>query len=280
MKQVTADDGVEIAYDVWGRRDGPPVLLIQGLGMDSRGWALQRMAFGRHYRCFAPDNRGVGHTGAVHRPYSLEQMARDAVTILDAEGVESAHVVGASMGGVIAQIIGVLYPERTRSLVLVCTSCRHHPWRREVLAKWADAVQVGGSASLGDEALQWLVGPRLRRRFGLWLNILARILVHADPDGFAGQVQAILDAPDDLRFELNRVRVPTLVITGSQDALTPIGDAEELAEMIPYAQLVELRGAAHGLMVESPNGFNDIVLDFLDRVSGLDVDVDEQAASA
>jgi pimeloyl-ACP methyl ester carboxylesterase len=93
-------------------------------------------------------------------------------------------------------------------------------------------------------------------------------------------VQAILDAPDDLRFELNRVRVPTLVITGSQDALTPIGDAEELAEMIPYAQLVELRGAAHGLMVESPNGFNDIVLDFLDRVSGLDVDVDEQAASA
>jgi 3-oxoadipate enol-lactonase len=207
-------------------------------------------------------------------------MARDAIAILDAEGVESAHVVGASMGGVIAQIIGVLYPERTRALVLVCTACRHHPWRREVLREWADAVQEGGSASLGDEALQWLVGPRLRRRFGLWLNILARILVHADPDGFAGQVQAILDAPDDLRFELRRVRVPTLVITGSQDALTPIGDAEELAEMIPYAQLVELRGAAHGLMVESPNGFNDIVLDFLDRVSGLDAVIDEKAASA
>ena len=280
VRHVTADDGVQISYDVWGRQDGPPVLLIQGLGMDSRGWALQRMAFGRHYRCFAPDNRGVGHTGPVPRPYSLDQMARDAIAVLDAEGVDSAHVVGASMGGVIAQIIGVMHPERTRSLVLVCTSCRHHPWRREVLREWADAVQEGGSASLGDEALQWLVGPRLRRRFGLWLNILARILVHADPDGFAAQVQAILDAPDDLRFELRHVRVPALVITGSQDALTPIGDAEELAEMIPYAQLVELRGAAHGLMVESPNGFNDIVLDFLDRVSGLDAVVDEQAASA
>jgi 3-oxoadipate enol-lactonase len=92
-------------------------------------------------------------------------------------------------------------------------------------------------------------------------------------------VQAILDAPDELRFELRDLRVPVLVITGSQDALTPIGDAEELAEMIPYAQLVELRGAAHGLMVESPNAFNDAVLDFLERVSPLDAGVIDAAAT-
>jgi 3-oxoadipate enol-lactonase len=203
------------------------------------------------------------------------------VAVLDAEGVSRAHVMGASMGGVIAQIIGVLYPERTRSLVLACTSCRHHEWRRELLQEWADAVIEGGStAALGDDGLRWLVGPRLRKRFGLWLNILARILMHADAEGFAAQVQAILDTPDELRFELRHVRVPSLVITGSQDALTPIGDAEELAEMIPYAQLVELRGAAHGLMVEAPNAFNDAVLDFLDRVSGLDAGVLDAAASA
>jgi 3-oxoadipate enol-lactonase len=281
MPEVIAEDGVEIAYDRWGRRDGPPALLIQGLGTDSRGWALQRIAFGRRYRCFAPDNRGVGRTGAVPGRYSLDQMARDAVAVLDAEGVSRAHVMGASMGGVIAQIIGVLYPERTRSLVLACTSCRHHEWRRELLQEWADAVIEGGStAALGDDGLRWLVGPRLRKRFGLWLNILARILMHADAEGFAAQVQAILDTPDELRFELRHVRVPSLVITGSQDALTPIGDAEELAEMIPYAQLVELRGAAHGLMVEAPNAFNDAVLDFLDRVSGLDAGVLDAAASA
>jgi 3-oxoadipate enol-lactonase len=284
VRQLTADDGVEIAYDAWGRRDGPPVLLIQGLGTDSRGWALQRMAFGRHFRCFAPDNRGVGHTGQPPRPYSLEQMARDAIAVLDAEGVGSAHVIGASMGGVIAQIVGVMHPERTRSLVLACTSCRHHPWRRELLQEWADIVQERGAAGLGDDGLRWLVGPRLRRRFGMWLNILARILLHSDPVGFAAQVQAILDAPDELRFELRQLRVPVLVITGSQDALTPIGDAEELAEMIPLSQLVELRGAAHGLMVESPNAFNDAVLDFLDRVSTLDAradtDVFGDAASA
>jgi 3-oxoadipate enol-lactonase len=281
VRHVTASDGVEVAYDAWGRRDGPPVLLIQGLGMDSRGWALQRMAFGRRYRCFAPDNRGVGATGTPPGAYSLERMASDAVAVLDAEGVSRAHVVGASMGGVIAQIIGVMHPERTRSLVLACTSCRHHQWRRELLQEWADAVVEGGSTTaLGDDGLRWLIGPRLRKRFGLWLNILARILLHADAEGFAKQVRAILDAPDELRFELLRVRVPALVITGSQDALTPIGDAEELAEMIPYAQLVELRGAAHGLMVEAPNVFNDAVLDFLDRVSGLDTGVVDAAASA
>jgi 3-oxoadipate enol-lactonase len=280
VKQATAEDGVGISYDVWGRRDGPPVLLIQGLGTDSRGWVLQRMAFGRHYRCFAPDNRGVGQTGQPPRPYSLDQMANDALAVLDAEGVSSAHIVGASMGGVIAQIIGVVHPARARSLVLACTSCRHHTWRRELLREWADTVQQRGAAGLGDDGLQWLVGPRLRRRFGLWLNILARILLHADPEGFAGQVQAILDAPDELRFELRHLRVPVLVITGSQDALTPIGDAEELAEMIPLAQLVELRGAAHGLMVESPNAFNDAVLDFLDRVSGLGADAASEAAES
>lgn len=281
MRHVTAGDGVEIAYDAWGRRDGPPVLLIPGLGMDSHGWALQRMAFGRRYRCFAPDNRGAGETGAPPGGYSLDQMARDAVAVLDAEGVGRAHVIGASMGGVIAQIIGAMHPERTRSLVLACTSCRHHPWRRELLQEWADAVlERGSTAALGDDGLRWLIGPRLRRRFGMWLNILARIVLHADPAGFVRQVQAILDTPDELRFELRHVRVPTLVITGSQDALTPVGDAEELAEMIPFAQLVELRGAAHGLMVEAPNVFNDTVLDFLDRVSGFDTGVIREAATA
>jgi len=278
VKTVVADDGVRISYDVWGRREGEPVLLIQGLGTDSRGWALQRMALGRRYRCFAPDNRGTGLSDKPPGPYSLDQMARDAIAVLDAEGVDRAHVVGASMGGVIAQIIGVLHPERTRSLVLACTACHHHPWRVELLNEWAESVRV--HRALTADALRWLVGPRLHKRFGMWLNVLARILLQVDPDGFAAQVEAIVSAPDELRFELANVRVPTLVITGSQDALTPIGDAEELAEAIPGAQLVELRGAAHGLMVEAPNAFNGELLHFLDSVSTASHDTLDRAESA
>jgi 3-oxoadipate enol-lactonase len=280
VSEVVVGDGVTIHYDVFGRRDGPPVLMIQGLGTDSRGWALQRMAFGRRYRCYTLDNRGTGRSDRPPGPYSLEVMARDALAVLDAEGVERAHVVGASMGGVIAQIIGVLHPERVRSLVLACTACRHHTWRRELLQEWADAVDEGGMAALGDEALEWLVGPRLRKRFGIWLNLLARIVLQQPPEPFIAQVGAILDATDELRLELVNVRVPTLVITGSQDSLTPVGDAEELAELIPGARLEVLGGAAHGLMVETPNAFNDAVVRFLLEVDALDAAIDEPQAQA
>lgn len=272
MPEVIATDGVLLHYDVFGRRDGPPLLMVQGLGTDSRGWALQRIALGRRYRCIAPDNRGTGRTQAGPGPYSLEQMALDALSVLDAEGVEDAHVMGASMGGVIAQIIGVLHPQRTRSLVLACTACRHHGWRRELLEEWAEAVRIGGMSALGDGALEWLVGPRLRKRFGIWLNLLARIVLQSPPEPFIAQIEAILDAPDELAAELSTLDVPVLVITGSQDSLTPVGDAEELAERIRGARLEVLAGAAHGLMVEAPNAFNDAVLRFLGEVDLLDAE--------
>jgi pimeloyl-ACP methyl ester carboxylesterase len=100
---------------------------------------------------------------------------------------------------------------------------------------------------------------------------------HCEP--FIAQVGAILDASDELRLELATVRVPTLVVTGSQDSLTPVGDAEELAELIPHARLEVISGAAHGLMVEAPNGFNDTVLRFLAEVDGFDAAIDEPRAA-
>jgi 3-oxoadipate enol-lactonase len=263
MRYVTATDGVLVGYDVHGRRSGIPLLMIQGLGTDSRGWALQRIAMGRRYRCVTIDNRGVGASTNAPHPFSLEQMARDAVSVLDAEGIDAAHVMGASMGGAIAQILAVQHADRLRGLVLACTSCRHHPWRRELLAEWADAVRERGMAALSGEGMRWLIGPRFHRRFGPWINLLGRVLMQGDPEHFAAQVEAILALDDSLRFELHEVRAPTLVITGSQDMLTPFGDAEELAEMIPGSKLRELRGAAHGLMVEQPGAFNTAVLDFL-----------------
>jgi 3-oxoadipate enol-lactonase len=267
VRLARASDGFSVAYDVYGKSDGEPLLLIQGLGADSRGWALQRMSLSRRFRCIAVDNRGVGGSAGAPHPLSLEQMASDAVAVLDAEEIESAHVMGASMGGAIAQFVGVRHASRVRSLVLACTACRHHEWRRELLEEWAEAVGRDGMSALGAEGLRWLVGPRLHRRFGGWLNLMARILLQASPENFVAQVHAILDVPDDLRFELSTVQVPTLVITGTQDLLTPLGDAEELHELIEPSQLVELRGAGHSLMVEAPSAYNRAVLDFLSECS-------------
>lgn len=267
MKAIAAADGTRIAYDTFGRSDGEALLMIQGLGVDNRGWALQRIAFGRRFRCVAVDNRGVGGSSGAPHPLSLEQMADDAVALLDAEGIERAHVMGASMGGAIAQFVAVEHPERVSGLVLACTSCRHHEWRRELFEEWAEAVQERGMGALAADGMRWLIGPRRQRRFGGWLNLMGRILLQTTPESFVAQVRAILDASDDLRFELESVRVPALVITGSQDLLTPLGDAEELHELIPGSSLVELRGAAHALMVESPGAYNRAVLGFLEEVA-------------
>jgi 3-oxoadipate enol-lactonase len=266
MPEIVTDDGTTIAYSAWGRRDRSPVVLIQGLGMDGRGWALQRGAFGRRHRCIAPDNRGTGHSDTPPGPYDLSRMAADVIAVMDDAHIDRAHIVGASMGGVIAQIIGVLYPDRVQSLTLACTACQHHEWRRELLAEWANVVTARGMVGLLDDGMRWLIGPRLQRRFGVFVNVLARVLVQTKPEAFVAQVDAILAASDELRFELPRVTAPTLVITGSQDTLTPLGDAEELAELIPNSRLYVLRGAAHGLMAEAPNGFNDVVLRFLDEI--------------
>ena len=263
MAFATASDGTRISYVRFGKSDGFPLVMIPGLASDSRNWAMQRLAFGRRFRCVAIDNRGTGSSDKPEPPYSIQRMANDVVAVMDAEGFDRAHIMGASMGGVVAQMLTIEHPQRVAGLVLACTACRHHEWRRELFAEWRTAVLERGMPAMAEEGLEWLVGPRLRRRFGLWINILVRMLLQTEPKVFAAQIDALLEFPDNLRFALAEIHAPTLVITGSQDALTPVGDAEELAELIPGARITILSRAAHGVMVESPGAFNNTVLEFL-----------------
>ena len=110
MATAQAGDGTVIYYETWGR--GEPLLLICGLATDLRIWACQRLVFGRRVRCIALDNRGSGRSGKPDGPYTLAQMAADAVAVLDAEGVGRAHVLGHSMGSYVAQMMAVEHPDR------------------------------------------------------------------------------------------------------------------------------------------------------------------------
>jgi 3-oxoadipate enol-lactonase len=267
MPFAVASDGVRLHYDVFGRRGGEPVLLIQGLGTDSRGWGLQRHAIGRRYRGILFDNRGVGRSDKPAGDYDLEQMAEDALAVLDAAGYDNAHVMGASMGGVIAQIIAVVHPHRVRSLILACTACRHLPWRRELLEDWASIAEEQGMRAFAARNLRWLVGSRSLRRFWPAFGALTPIAISAPEHAFVSQVHAILDMDDGLRLLLPTVTAPTLVLVGSQDILTPQADGEELVELIPDSELALVRGGAHGFMVENFGTFNRLVVDFLTRVT-------------
>lgn len=279
MPFTVGSDGVRIHYEVAGRADGEPLLLLQGLGADLKGWAAQRYALGRRYRLVLVDNRGAGGSDKPPGPYDLEVMANDAVAVLDAEGIAAAHVMGASMGGVLAQILAVRRPDRVRSLVLACTACHHHAWRVELLEGWADLAEARGMRALAAEAIRWLVGPRHHVRFRLPFGLLGPIVLNIPAHAFAAQARAIVAMSDDVRDELRFISVPTLVLVGTQDILTPLPDSEELAELIPGAELSVISGAAHGLMIEAANAFNERVLSFLDRVAEIE-DIDPRSAVA
>ena len=265
MAMARASDGTRLHFQVLGRKGAPPVLLIAGLGQDLTSWTLQRLSFASRHRTIALDNRGVGRSDKPTGPYSLTEMADDAIAVLDALGIESAHVVGLSMGGVIGQVLAVRHPGRVRSLTLVGTACRNHPWRRDLLEEWADTAERRGMRALTHDALRWLVGPRSLRRFSPALGLFGPLALQCPPHVFAAQVGAILSADEGLARDLAKIVVPTLVVVGNQDILTPRGDAEELADRIPGAELVVIAGAAHGLTVEHAATFNRIVVEFLGR---------------
>jgi pimeloyl-ACP methyl ester carboxylesterase len=259
-----AADGTDIYYETWGR--GEPLLMISGLATDLRIWACQRLVFGRRFRCIALDNRGSGRSGKPEGPYTLEQMAADAVAVLDAEGVGRAHVVGHSMGSYVAQVMAVQHPDRLRSLTLAGTACRHQPWRLELLARWQETARTQGVHAWARRAFPWLLGPRTAWTLGLFINLLWPIILQQPAHAFDSQIEAILAAPDCERGRLGEIAVPTLIVCGSRDTLTTPADAAEVGSLIADARVVTLKGAGHGLMLEAAPDFNAAVLEFLSSV--------------
>ncbi len=190
MPFAVADDACRLHYQVVGRRDGSPVVMVQGLGADLNGWIFQRLALAGRHRVLCLDNRGAGRSSKPTEPYSLVQMADDVAAVMDHAGLEQAHVVGASMGGVIAQLLTVRHPERVRSLSLVCTACRHEPWRRELLAEWSEVAAQRGMREMSHLAMRWLIGPRSLRRFWPALGLFGPLAMSLPSYAFVNQVDA------------------------------------------------------------------------------------------
>ena len=281
MPFAIAGDGTRIHYEVTGLTKRAPVLLVQGLGGEKNSWNLQRAALALRHRTIAFDNRGAGRSDKPDGKYNLEEMADDAIAVLDAAGIENAHVVGLSMGGAISQIIALKHPKRVRSLTLVATACRNHAWREELLQSWATTAETEGMTAVGKEAARWMIGPRSFRRVLPALGWMGPLQLFNPPNAFVSQVRAILSTDDGaLNTELANIVCPTMVVVGNQDVLTPRGDAEEIASLIPTAELVIISGGAHGLHIEHASTFNRILLEFLGRAEKVFVPHGHAAAVA
>ena len=266
MPAIRAADGTRITYDTFGRPDGEPLLLLMGLAVDRWGWIRQRAYFAKQFRVISIDNRGVGLSDKPEGPYDLLTMAQDAIAVLDAEGVDSTHVIGYSLGGALAQAVAFLQPQRVRSLVLASTACRVHDWRREVLDEWMHLVETRGVPAFARENLRWVAAARHLRWAAPLAPALAPLLVRAPKRGVMGQIHAIGDLEAQLHEELGGLDVETLVIVGSQDILTPVADSEEIVHRLPNSRLQIVSGAAHGMVVTDARVFNRAIREFYDSL--------------
>jgi len=269
---------VELYYEEHG--SGEPLLCIMGLATDSTAWVLQTPDFAKRHRTIIFDNRGVGRSSKPRGPYSIAQMADDAAGLLDALDVPRAHVLGVSMGGMIAQELALRHPARVRGLVLACTypepDADVRAQRETGLAAFGGSVGADGTAQLDGSGIdpfaffQMLLPkvfnvsfietelPRLMELFG------GALQYGFDMDAVLAQVEATMNHRATDR--LHAVKAPTLVITGDSDQLIACTNSDVLAKHIPGAKLVKVPGGSHGFNFETPDVFNREVLGFLETV--------------
>ncbi len=251
MPRASAN-GMELEYEIFGAAGGAPLLLINGLGAQMVGWDddFCRLLVDHGFRVIRFDNRDVGLSTRPQEPYTLDDMADDAAGLLDALGIRAAHVVGASMGGFIAQLVALNHPDRVLSL----TSIMSGPGGKDQVPPTdeARALLVAPAPETREErveqgvqAKQKLLGPAdpfdepyERAR------IAAAIDRDYNPAGFIRQLQAIAAAPGRVE-RLRSLRVPTLVIHGDADNLVPVANGRSVAAAIPGARLVEVEGMGH-----------------------------------
>jgi 3-oxoadipate enol-lactonase len=275
MPYANAND-ISIYYEVHGE-GGAPLILIGGYAGDIAGWPpefVEKLA-ARH-RVILFDNRGTGHSGKPDSPYTMSMFAADTVAVLDALGIEQAHVLGVSMGGMIAQHVGLNYPERVRSLILACTAAAAVKGPNAVLPDPAIMAELAKPPS-GDRAQDI--------RNGWPLNFTEHfITTHAD--FLERRLQAKLDYPAPPAYALQRqlqaivvthntydrlpeIGCPVLIQMGTEDQLLPPINSRIIASRIPQARLIEYRGCPHGFIEEATEQVAADILSFLQEVEGI-----------
>lgn len=265
---ITKANGIELYYEVHG--EGEPLLLIMGLSLTSKSWFRTRPVLSEQYKVIVFDNRGVGLSGKPNTPYSIELMVEDARAVLDAAGVDSAHVYGISMGGMIAQRFAVNYPDRVRSLILGCTTSggeKHVQPGAEV----SMLMLSRGSSTATPEEMAWATAQILysqsfieNHRELVAEDVQKRIEIPVLPYAYMLQLQACL--AHDTYNEIDQIKVPVLVIHGDEDKLVPYENGVTLAEKIPNAEFLTINGAGHIYLTEANDLVNKRVLEFLNNL--------------
>lgn len=248
-----------VHYEIDGPPAAPVVLLVNSLGTTTAMWEPQLLTLAGWFRVVRYDHRGHGGSPATAGPYSIEDLAGDALAVMDAVDSERFSVVGLSLGGMVGMWLGSHHPERVERLVLCCTAAKlgvPDDWRAR-----AALVRGGGTEALVETLLGRWFTPAFRAAAPELASSVGAMVAGADPEGYAGCCEAIAEM--DQRADLVRVSAPTLVIGGAEDPVVPPALAVELHTSIAGSSLQILADAAHLANLEHPRRFGEVLLDHL-----------------
>ena len=254
------NDSARIYYE--DRGEGDPILLITGLGGSGEDWRETPGELAMSHRAITLDPRGAGRSDRPDMPYTGALVAGDVKAVLDAAGVGRAHVVGVSMGGMIAQEFAVRHPERLQSLVLIATYAAPDAWSRQVFAVRRMVLDSLGQQAHFKLATLFLFAPDGFRATADEIAALERDYSanNADLPIYLRQFQFCVD--HDARDRLGGITAPTLVVTGADDILTTPAQGRDLADLIPHAEFREIPSASHMMMWQKSAELCQLIREF------------------
>ncbi len=262
MPKIDIGDA-EIYYEEQG--SGPPLLLVPGLGGGGAWWHHQVEAFSPHFRVIIHDHRGAGQSTHSLIQYSVDQMASDAIKLMDGLGIEAAHFAGHSTGGAMGQTIAQDHPDRLLSLVLSATWAGPDAYFRRSFVMRKEILERVGIESYTRASMLLLLPPWWVSENDAEVEEQARARARARDNVpieiIASRIEAIMAF--DRRARLGEISAPTLVICARDDAVTPIHLSDELASAVPGAEYVTLKRGGHYVPAILPDAYNDAVLELL-----------------
>jgi pimeloyl-ACP methyl ester carboxylesterase len=256
-------NGLKLYYEIEG--DGAPVVLIPGFAAGRWIWFKQNDELSRLFRVVSFDPRGVSASDKPEGPQTITLLAGDVAQLLQAIGIDSAHIVGASFGGFVAQEFALKYPAMTRKLVLCCTSFggpNHVVPAPETLQALASTKGLNSEDRMRENLLLAFTPEYVRTHSDEVDHIVHLRATNEVPEHiYLSQLHAAMSF--NVESRLAEIRSPTLVLSGDADVIVPVQNSRNLAEKIPGARLQIIEGGSHTFFIEQAGEFNHIVGEFL-----------------
>jgi len=257
----TRINDIQLAYTDTGI--GRPVVLIHGYPFNRSLWTEQIPALSNSYRVIIPDLRGFGETDASEGAATMNRMAQDVAELMDQLEIPRAVIGGLSMGGYVALAFYKQFPSRVRGLILADTRAEADTEEgKQTRAQQAEKALAEGMAGIADAMLPKLLTPDTVSKHPEIVLFVRDMMLKMKPEGAAAALRGMAEREDQTPL-LSQISVPTLILVGAEDAITPVADSEKMHRAIAGSRLVVLENAGHVSNIERTQQFNDALLEFL-----------------